>query len=84
MTAYCQALVARGGPGRSPGPARTVPGDSEIIARRRACGRSSAGRTGGVPNVVARGAAIRGKRTRIGWTPTDCRGLDADDGEAAP
>jgi len=41
---------------------------------------------------VARGAAIRGDRIRIGWspagcigrTPTDCRVPDADDEEAAP
>ena len=49
------------------------------------------GRT--VPNVVARGAAIRGDRIRIGWslagcigrTPAGCRVPDADDEkEAAP
>lgn len=40
------------------------------------------GRT--VPNVVARGAAIRGDRIRIGWTPADCRVPDAGGGEAAP
>ena len=29
-------------------------------------------------------AVIAGDRIRIGWTPTDCRVLDADDEEAAP
>ena len=37
-----------------------------------------------IPNVVGHGAVIEGDRIRIGWTPTDCRVLDADDPEAAP
>ena len=37
-----------------------------------------------IPNVVGHGAVIEGDRIRIGWTPTDCRVLDADDQEAAP
>ena len=37
-----------------------------------------------IPNMVGHGAVIKGDRIRIGWTPTDCRVLDADDGEAAP
>ena len=36
-----------------------------------------------IPNVVGHGAVIEGDRIRIGWTPTDCRVLDADDPEAA-
>ena len=35
-----------------------------------------------IPNVVGHGAVIKGDRIRIGWTPTDCRVLDADDREA--
>ena len=31
-----------------------------------------------IPNVVGHGAVIEGDRIRIGWTPTDCRVLDAD------
>ena len=34
-----------------------------------------------IPNMVGHGAVIRGDRIRIGWTPTDCRVLDADDAE---
>ena len=34
-----------------------------------------------IPNVVGHGAVIEGDRVRIGWTPTDCRVLDADDPE---
>ena len=37
-----------------------------------------------IPNLVGHGAVIEGDRIRIGWTPTDCRVLDADDQEAAP
>ena len=37
-----------------------------------------------IPNVVGHGAVVEGDRIRIGWTPTDCRVLDADDEEAAP
>ena len=37
-----------------------------------------------IPNLVGHGAVIEGDRIRIGWTPTDCRVLDADDPEAAP
>ena len=36
-----------------------------------------------IPNLVGHGAVIEGDRIRIGWTPTDCRVLDADDPEAA-
>ena len=32
-----------------------------------------------IPNMVGHGAVIEGDRVRIGWTPTDCRVLDADD-----
>ena len=32
-----------------------------------------------IPNVVGHGAVIEGDRIRIGWTPTDCRVLDADE-----
>ena len=32
-----------------------------------------------IPNVVGHGAVTEGDRIRIGWTPTDCRALDADD-----
>ena len=35
-----------------------------------------------IPNMVGHGAVIKGDRIRIGWTPTDCRVLDADDEEA--
>ena len=35
-----------------------------------------------IPNVVGHGAVLAGDRIRIGWTPTDCRVLDPDDGEA--
>ena len=31
-----------------------------------------------IPNVVGHGAVLVGDRIRIGWTPTDCRALDAD------
>ena len=31
-----------------------------------------------IPNVVGHGAVLKGDRIRIGWTPTDCRVLDAD------
>ena len=34
-----------------------------------------------IPNVVGHGAVLKGDRIRIGWTPTDCRVLDPDDGE---
>ena len=34
-----------------------------------------------IPNLVGHGAVIEGDRIRIGWTPTDCRVLDADDQE---
>ena len=37
-----------------------------------------------IPNMVGHGAVIEGDRIRIGWTPTDCRVLDADDEETAP
>ena len=37
-----------------------------------------------IPNMVGHGAVIKGDRIRIGWTPTDCRVLDADDEEGAP
>ena len=37
-----------------------------------------------IPNVVGHGAVLEGDRIRIGWTPTDCRVLDADGGEGAP
>ena len=37
-----------------------------------------------IPNVVGHGAVIKGDRIRIGWTPTDCRVLDADDPGTAP
>ena len=37
-----------------------------------------------IPNMVGHGAVIEGDRIRIGWTPTDCRVLDAGDEEAAP
>ena len=37
-----------------------------------------------IPNMVGHGAVIEGDRIRIGWTPTDCRVLDADDEEGAP
>ena len=37
-----------------------------------------------IPNLVGHGAVIEGDRIRIGWTPTDCRVLDADDQGAAP
>ena len=37
-----------------------------------------------IPNVVGHGAVIEGDRVRIGWTPTDCRVLDAGDDEVAP
>ena len=37
-----------------------------------------------IPNMVGHGAVIKGDRIRIGWTPTDCRVLDAGDEEAAP
>ena len=47
----------------------TVCGNSDFIVK--------------IPNVVGHGAVIEGDRVRIGWTPTDCRVLDADDGEAA-
>ena len=36
-----------------------------------------------IPNVVGHGAVIEGDRIRIGWTPTDCRVLDADEQGAA-
>ena len=38
-----------------------------------------------IPNLVGHGAVLVGDRIRIGWTPTDCRALDADpeDAEAA-
>ena len=36
-----------------------------------------------IPNLVGHGAVLVGDRIRIGWTPTDCRALDADDEEAA-
>ena len=34
-----------------------------------------------IPNMVGHGAVIEGDRVRVGWTPTDCRVLDPDDGE---
>ena len=37
-----------------------------------------------IPNMVGHGAVVEGDRIRIGWTPTDCRVLDADDEEGAP
>ena len=38
-----------------------------------------------IPNMAGHGAVVAGDRIRIGWTPTDCRVLDADDGdEGAP
>ena len=37
-----------------------------------------------IPNMVGHGAVVEGDRIRIGWTPTDCRVLDADDDEGAP
>ena len=37
-----------------------------------------------IPNMVGHGAVIEGDRVRVGWTPIDCRVLDADDEEAAP
>ena len=45
------------------------------------CGRSDFAVK--IPNMVGHGAVIKGDRIRIGWTPTDCRVLDADDEEAA-
>ena len=36
-----------------------------------------------IPNVVGHGAVIEGDRIRVGWTPTDCRVLDADEPEAS-
>ena len=32
-----------------------------------------------IPNVVGHGAVLEGDRIRIGWTPTDCRALNAED-----
>ena len=32
-----------------------------------------------IPNIVGHGAVLEGDRVRIGWTPTDCRSLNADD-----
>jgi putative spermidine/putrescine transport system ATP-binding protein len=43
----------------------TVCGNSDFIVK--------------IPNVVGHGAVIEGDRIRVGWTPTDCRVLDADD-----
>ena len=31
-----------------------------------------------IPNVVGHGAVLEGDRIRIGWTPTDCRALNAE------
>ena len=31
-----------------------------------------------ISNMVGHGAVTAGDRIRIGWTPTDCRVLDAD------
>ncbi len=30
-----------------------------------------------IPNIVGHGAVLPGDRVRVGWTPTDCRALDA-------
>ena len=32
-----------------------------------------------IPNIVGHGAVLKGDRVRIGWTPTDCRALAAED-----
>ena len=47
--------------------------------RLTVCGRSDF--IAKIPNVVGHGAVLAGDRVRIGWTPTDCRVLDPDDGE---
>ena len=35
-----------------------------------------------IPNIVGHGAVLKGDSVRIGWTPTDCRALPADDADA--
>ena len=37
-----------------------------------------------IPNTAGHGAVIPGDRIRIGWTPTDCRALDAEPDSPAP
>ena len=47
--------------------------------RLEACGRKDI--IAKIPNMVGHGAVLEGDVVRIGWTPTDCRVLDADDGD---
>ena len=47
--------------------------------RLTVCGRSDF--IAKIPNIVGHGAVLAGDCIRIGWTPTDCRGLDPDDEE---
>ena len=57
---------------------------SPSSATTSACGSVVCGRSDfivKIPNMVGHGAVIKGDRIRIGWTPTDCRVLDADDEE---
>ena len=49
--------------------------------RLAVCGRTDF--VAKIPNVVGHGAVLEGDRIRIGWTPTDCRALNADEEEDA-
>ena len=54
----------------------TFVGD-HLRIRMEACGREDF--VAKIPNMVGHGAVLEGDLVRIGWTPTDCRVLDADD-----
>ena len=54
----------------------TFVGD-HLRIRVAACGRGDI--VAKIPNMVGHGAVLDGDRIRIGWTPTDCRVLDASD-----
>ena len=56
----------------------TFVGD-HLRIRLEACGRKDI--IAKIPNMVGHGAVLEGDVVRIGWTPTDCRVLDADDGD---
>ena len=56
----------------------TFVGD-HLRIRLNACGRADF--VAKIPNMVGHGAVLKGDRVRIGWTPTDCRVLDAADDE---
>ena len=56
----------------------TFVGD-HLRIRVEACGRKDF--IAKIPNMVGHGAVLEGDVVCIGWTPTDCRVLDADDGD---